>query len=65
MFDVWPVYSGERFRASWPSCFKMPVLLPVLVYSDREVHELSERYLRSVSLISPQFHVDYDEKRKA
>ena len=21
MFDVWPVYSGERFRASWPSCF--------------------------------------------
>ena len=22
MFDLWPVYSGERFRASWPSCFK-------------------------------------------
>ena len=21
MFDLWPVYSGERFRASWPSCF--------------------------------------------
>ena len=21
MFDFWPVYSGERFRASWPSCF--------------------------------------------
>ena len=20
MFDFWPVYSGERFRASWPSC---------------------------------------------
>ena len=20
MFDLWPVYSGERFRASWPSC---------------------------------------------
>ena len=19
---LWPVYSGERFRASWPSCFK-------------------------------------------
>ena len=19
-FDLWPVYSGERFRASWPSC---------------------------------------------
>ena len=21
MFDLWPVYSGERFRASWPSWF--------------------------------------------
>ena len=21
MFDLGPVYSGERFRASWPSCF--------------------------------------------
>ena len=21
MFDFWSVYSGERFRASWPSCF--------------------------------------------
>ena len=21
MFDLWPVYSGERFRALWPSCF--------------------------------------------
>ena len=21
MFDFWPVYSGERFRASWPSCW--------------------------------------------
>ena len=21
MFDFWPVYSGEGFRASWPSCF--------------------------------------------
>ena len=20
MFDFWPVYSGERFRASWSSC---------------------------------------------
>ena len=20
MFDFWPVYSGEQFRASWPSC---------------------------------------------
>ena len=19
-FDLWPVYSGERFRVSWPSC---------------------------------------------
>ena len=21
MFDLWPVYSGERDSASWPSCF--------------------------------------------
>ena len=21
MFDFWPIYSGERFRASGPSCF--------------------------------------------
>ena len=21
MFDFWPVYSGEGFRASWPSCY--------------------------------------------
>ena len=21
-FDLWPVYSGERFRASWPFCFR-------------------------------------------
>ena len=21
MFDFWSVYSGERIRASWPSCF--------------------------------------------
>ena len=23
MLEFWPVYSGERFRASWPSCFLM------------------------------------------
>ena len=23
MFDFWSVYSGERFRASWPSCYLM------------------------------------------
>ena len=23
MFDFWPVYSGERFRASWPSCYSV------------------------------------------
>ena len=23
MFDLWPVYSGERFRASWPSCLRI------------------------------------------
>ena len=26
MFDFWPVYSGERFRASWPSCFIFTIL---------------------------------------
>ena len=26
MFDFWPVYSGERFRASWPSCYQYPIL---------------------------------------
>ena len=25
MFEFWPVYSGERFRASWPSCFILEV----------------------------------------
>ena len=29
MFDFWPVYSGERFRASWPSC-----LLIYVFFSD-------------------------------
>ena len=24
-FDLWPVYSGEQFRASGPSCFYTPV----------------------------------------
>ena len=23
MFDLWPVYSDERFRASWPFCFTL------------------------------------------
>ena len=22
-FDLWPVYSGEQFRLSWPSCLKL------------------------------------------
>ena len=26
MFDFWPVYSGERVRASWPSCYWSPSL---------------------------------------
>ena len=26
MFDFWSVYSGERFRASWPSCFFLYLL---------------------------------------
>ena len=24
---LWPVYSGERFRASWPSCWNLAYLL--------------------------------------
>ena len=32
MFDFWPVYSGERFRASWPSCsLKVKVFNVILV----------------------------------
>ena len=27
VFDLWPVYSGERFRASGPSCLEMEVVL--------------------------------------
>ena len=26
-FDLWPVYSGERFRAPGPSCFLFLILL--------------------------------------
>ena len=25
MFVFWPVYSGERFRASWPSCLHVRI----------------------------------------
>ena len=32
MFDLWPVYSGERFRASWPSCFSLLSGLCLLFY---------------------------------
>ena len=31
MFDFWPVYSGERFRASWPSCYPFVLLLILLL----------------------------------
>ena len=27
MFDLWPVYSCERFRASWPSCFNFRIVM--------------------------------------
>ena len=27
MFDFWPVYSGERFRASGPSCYDIGLLV--------------------------------------
>ena len=35
MFDFWSVYSGERFRASWPSCYfyKNVVLYSNCVFS--------------------------------
>ena len=34
IFDLWPVYSGERFRASWPTFFYMElILLQLSVYN--------------------------------
>ena len=33
IFDFWSVYSGERFRASWPSCLKLFLLNFVIVFS--------------------------------
>ena len=31
MFDFWHVYSGEQFRASWPSCFSIPAAFSLQV----------------------------------
>ena len=30
MFDLWPVYSGEQFRASWSSCYHMSYICYLL-----------------------------------
>ena len=38
MFDFWPVYSGERFRAFWPSCF--------LSYGPLKIFLLLKLYLK-------------------
>ena len=34
MFDLWPVYSGERFRASGPSCLSMALHInkPLMIH---------------------------------
>ena len=34
MFYFWPVYSGERFRASWPSCLFLPDLKYNVSFTD-------------------------------
>ena len=33
MFDFWPVYSGERFRASWPSCLDIVIFMLIRGWS--------------------------------
>ena len=39
MFDFWPVYSGERFRASGPSCLnKGSSFVPVCSLSQARHH---------------------------
>ena len=30
MFDFWPVYSGERFRASWASCLNNKIIITTI-----------------------------------
>ena len=32
-FDLWPVYSGEQFRALWPSCLISVFILFLVVKS--------------------------------
>ena len=46
MFDFWPVYSGERFRASWPSCSKRAVVS----YWRKYVHEVLVNRLGGLSM---------------
>ena len=41
MFDFWPVYSGEQFRASWPSCYDF---IQVFVFTKNH-HLQHVRYL--------------------
>ena len=39
MFDFWPLYSGERFRASWSSCLCDGKVLSGLVYFSGQFDE--------------------------
>ena len=48
MFDFWPVYSGERFRASGPSCSRGAFVSYWLKY----VHEELVNHLGGLSLPS-------------
>ena len=46
MFDFWPVYSGEQFRASSPSCSRRAVVS----YWRKYVHEVLVNRLGGLSL---------------
>ena len=46
MFDFRPVYSGERVRASWPSCSRRAVVS----YWRKYVHEVLVNRLGGLSL---------------
>ena len=55
MFDFWPVYSGERFRASWPSCFLNVYKLHCLNYFNTKYFYDSKanqaKYLTSLDVV--------------
>ena len=48
MFDFWSVYSGERFRASWPSCFMVPKVFEPLKFYCTMILERIYSVLKSI-----------------